>query len=76
MSRYVIAVKRHCRGSVGSDWPKHLNSVQGVRIISQAGNLTQVDATPKAIVRVKQLLGDKFHVEESIVHHAQEPVSA
>ena len=68
-SRYVIAVKRECRGSPAADLVATLAKIDGL-IIRGPDNpeRVQVDATEHAIEEVSRILGDVCHIEALISH--------
>ncbi len=68
-SRYVIAVKRECRGSPPADLVATLAMIDGLTIQgSDNPERVQVDATEPAIEEASRLLGDVCHIEALILH--------
>ena len=68
-SRYVIAVKRECRGSPPADLVATLAKIDGL-IVRGSDNpeRVQVDATKPAIEEASRILGDVCHIEALILH--------
>lgn len=67
--RYVIAVKRECRGSPPVDLVAALRQIDGLVICGRdTPQRVQVDATERAIAEVSRILGDVCHIEASISH--------
>jgi len=68
-TRYVIAVKRECRGSPPADLVATLRKIDGLVIRSPDNpQRVQVDATEQAIAEVGRVLGDACHIEALISH--------
>ena len=65
---YIIAPKRECRDRVAPDWQERLGEIKGIRVLGSLGERVRIQATPEAIDRVRRLLGDTHHIEETIRH--------
>ena len=65
---YIIAPKREYRDRVVPDWQERLGEIKGVRVLGGLGTRIHIQATPEAIDRMRQLLGDTHHIEETIRH--------
>jgi hypothetical protein len=67
---FVIAVKRECRTQVPPDWLEIVRGTSGLTVVGDASPYrVQVRASPEAIQRVQERLGDYLHIEKLIPHY-------
>jgi hypothetical protein len=66
---YVLAVKREERAGVPRDWLEVARGIPGVVILGDANpTRVQIEATPEAIERLRELLSAYIHIEKVIPH--------
>jgi hypothetical protein len=68
MSKYIIAPKREFRGATPQNWQEDLKKVQGVQVIGSQSARVHVEATEKAIDKLRSMLGNMYHIEKAITH--------
>jgi hypothetical protein len=64
--RYVIAVKHHEARHVKPGWQEQMALMPGVSLVGASPRRVQVDATPEAIRKLADELGEDFLVEELV----------
>jgi len=64
-----IAVKREHRGLVPDDWQDQVQDM-GAKYIGGSDLRMKVSATAQQLDEIRAKLGDRFHVEQSMVHRA------
>ncbi len=68
-NRYVIAAKRGMQDKMPSNWIEQLQSIDDLSFIGEPRSYrVLVEASPKAIKLVRNLLGDYCHIELLIQH--------
>jgi hypothetical protein len=72
LMKYVIAVKREARDTLGDSLSEIVKGVSGVDPVGKSPNPVrmQVEATPEGIAKLQDLIGDKILIEPLILHEA------
>ena len=66
--KYVIAVKREKRSDAPADWVDQLKEISEVSIVGKpTTSRILAEASPQAIEKVKNLIGDFCHIEPLII---------
>ena len=70
---YIVAVRRDCRDAVPENWVARLRSLDGVSVVGATATRAQIEIPASTLARVRDEIGDSFHIEPVIMHYPLRP---